>query len=285
MPVYILRGPSGSGKTTFRRHPSFQDALVVSRDIIRQMFGLQGKGKLTPAQENQVTEIEIELLREALRRGQNVVVDNTNLNNEWARRYADEAHLMGHRFVEYNLFKPVPVEKYMERSSLPESVVRRQYRQANKMKLIVSRIPEPFKVVEQDETLPHAYIFDIDGTLAKMGDRSPYDYSKVHLDTLIEPVANILKQLNRVFIVSGRSSECLTETVEWLDRNRINYDALYMRVEGDLRPDSVVKSDILDRIMETHYVEGVFDDRHSVLEMWRTRGIYTFDVGQGKAKW
>ena len=285
MTVYILRGPSGSGQTTFRRHPSFQDALVVSRDIIRQMFGLQGKGKLTPAQENQVTEIEIELLREALRRGQNVVVDNTNLNNNFARRYADEAHLMGHRFVEFNLYNPEDKEKYVVRSDVPKDVVLQQCRQADKMKVLVSRIPEPFKVVEQDETLPHAYIFDIDGTLAKMGDRSPYDYTKVHLDTLIEPVANILKRLDRVFIVSGRSSECLTETVEWLDRNRINYDKLYMRVEGDLRPDSVVKSDILDRITETHYVEGVFDDRHRVLEMWRTRGVYTFDVGQGKAKW
>ena len=288
MTVYILRGPSGSGKSSRTRHPAFSRALILSRDLIRPMLGAKGKTILPANQEAIVTEIETELLREALRRGQDVVVDNTNLNGQHARKYADEAHLMGHTFVEMNVYDPEMDAAYIERSELPADVVEHQLKQAKKMKPIQPRIPAPFTKLVQNKNKTHAYIFDIDGTLARMGDRSPYDYSQVSLDTLIDSVAGIsnsLQETHPVLIVSGRSNECALETVMWLGDNDVTYERLYMRHKGDYRPDSVVKSEILDEIAEDYCVAGVFDDRHSVLEMWRTRGIHTFDVGQGVAKW
>jgi hypothetical protein len=55
-----------------------------------------------------------------------------------------------------------------------------------------------------------------------------------------------------------------------------------MRKYKDHRDDSVVKGEIADEIQKTYNILGVFDDRKRVVDMWSNRGIFVFDVGQGK---
>ena len=40
---------------------------------------------------------------------------------------------------------------------------------------------------------------------------------------------------------------------------------------------------IADEIEKEYNILGVFDDRQRVVNMWIDRGIWVFDVGQGKA--
>ena len=140
--------------------------------------------------------------------------------------------------------------------------------------------------VQQDETLPPVYLTDVDGTIAhidKKNPRSPYDYSRVQEDLpdkAVTPVVNALSDSFEVFVVSGRSEDCRAETEQWLRDNKIPYDALYMRRSGDDRHDAVIKREILDEIVKTRYVLGVFDDRLRVLSMWQASGIFTFNVNQ-----
>ena len=160
--VEILRGISGSGKSTYARTQT--DALIVSRDLIRPMFGVVGKTVLSPEKERLVTRIELDLIREALYRGQDVIVDNTNLNERFATRYADLAHTMGATFSE-KLFG-VDVNVAVGRTDVPDSVVYRQAAQFAKMKPVVSRLPEPIRPIVMGEYRPEALIMDVDGTLA-----------------------------------------------------------------------------------------------------------------------
>lgn len=132
---------------------------------------------------------------------------------------------------------------------------------------------------------PAAYIFDIDGTLAIRGDRSPYDYSKVNLDTLNEEVVRVCRHLSDIYpiiIVTGREDDCYKETIDWLHQHRLKYQVLHMRKAGDKRKDSIVKAEIYIRAIEPHYhILGVFDDRQQVVDMWRSLGLTCFQVDYG----
>lgn len=297
MAVFILRGPSGAGKSTWTQtflmaHPG---TVVVSRDIIRHAFGMQGKGVLPQEDERLVTKIEMDMLRRAVREDRHVVVDNTNLDDRRASAYATEAHLMGTCFEEINLYDPAKDDVYISRSDIPTNAVRRQCKSAKKMHPLQARV-DRIVPVGNNPDLPDAYIFDVDGTLAdSKGIRSPYDYSKVSEDRLISPVSEVAFSLQTQFyindesetvpsviFVSGRDEYCRAETEQWLRDNLAFEPELYMREHGDDRHDAQVKYEILRRdILPRFHVLGVVDDRARVVQMWQSAGIRTFDVGQG----
>jgi len=131
-----------------------------------------------------------------------------------------------------------------------------------------------------------AWIVDIDGTLAIHGERSPYDWARVGEDSPNEPVIDVVRALyaagHGIIIVSGRMDSCWTETVKWLGSHSVPYRLLYMRETGDMRPDSVVKEEILDLIMRRGLdVRGVIDDRQQCVDMWRSRGLVCLQVAPG----
>ena len=92
---------------------------------------------------------------------------------------------------------------------------------------------EELRPFNTDKSKPHVVCVDIDGTVALMNGRNPYDYSKVSEDLPNEPICNLIRRLfathvNFVF-VSGRPDSCLTETIEWVDKNVVPYYTLRMR--------------------------------------------------------
>jgi hypothetical protein len=148
------------------------------------------------------------------------------------------------------------------------------------------------RVVEyakQDESLPQAIIVDIDGTLAFMDGRGPYDDSKIDTDLPNKPVIKLVNQLRRfgaeVIIVSGRQNtpECYAATLDWLDRYMFGTYRLFMREAGDTRKDAVVKKEIFDsRIKDKYYIQFVLDDRNQVVDMWRKElNLPCFQVNYG----
>ena len=285
--VEILRGISGSGKSTYARTQT--DALIVSRDLIRPMFGVVGKTVLSPEKERLVTRIELDLIREALYRGQDVIVDNTNLNGQFATRYAELAHTMGATFSE-KLFG-VDVNVAVGRTDVPDSVVYRQAAQFAKIKPIVPRVPEPIRPIVMGEDYPEAIIVDVDGTLAHNNPdspRDPYDVSRAHEDLVDETLVKMLNALSYhyfIYIVTGRGLRHRQVTEEWLYNHCVPYYHLWTRPDNDTSvPDAWVKYQIAKEIARTRNIVGVFDDRERVVDMWRAAGIKTFDVGQGIAK-
>lgn len=107
--------------------------------------------------------------------------------------------------------------------------------------------------------------------------RALYNYVTSHYSN----VTNSDRDADLIF-VSGRSDDYREKTEEWLARHFFEYSALYMRKYKDNRDDSIVKGEIADEIEKTHNILMVFDDRKRVVDMWVNRGVWVFDVGQGK---
>jgi hypothetical protein len=136
-------------------------------------------------------------------------------------------------------------------------------------------------------------IFDIDGTLANGAHRrhhleqTPKDWdsyqAQAHLDSCHEPVAVLARSLpllaHRVILCTGRGEHERTVTEEWLRRYQIPYAALYMRTQGDYRPDDEIKAELLEKMWRDGFEpELVFEDRDRVVKMWRGKGLVCCQV-------
>jgi hypothetical protein len=138
--------------------------------------------------------------------------------------------------------------------------------------------------------LPPAIICDIDGTLALLGDRNPYDASQAEQDELNHPIANILEVYShqtlfdvQILLVSGREDKYRPQTERWLKLHDIRHKQLYMRQAGDFRKDTIVKREIYARyIQDKYHVIFVLDDRDQVVKMWRQElGLTCLQVEYG----
>ncbi len=94
---------------------------------------------------------------------------------------------------------------------------------------------------------------------------------------------------NRLIFCSGRGEQTRSITEKQITRllssisNKENASGinLYLRGLSDFRDDAVVKSDLYDQMM----VDGfkpiiVFEDRMSVVKMWRARGLRCLQVAE-----
>jgi hypothetical protein len=135
--------------------------------------------------------------------------------------------------------------------------------------------------------VPDAFLVDIDGTVALMAGRSPYDESRVGEDRPNEPVIRVVRALHaagyRIVFCSGRTDACSGDTAAWLDEHvGVPYEALHMRSAGDQRKDSIVKAEIFEEhIRHAYRVVGVLDDRMQVVRMWRALGLTVLQVAEG----
>lgn len=87
---------------------------------------------------------------------------------------------------------------------------------------------------------------------------------------------------------TGRSDDNRAITQDWLRKWRLpSGRGLYMRKYGDHREDNVIKSDLLDQIIDDWVdpdvmpIGGIFEDRQQVVDMYRARGIKVFQVAKG----
>lgn len=139
---------------------------------------------------------------------------------------------------------------------------------------------------------PDSVIFDLDGTLADLTHRlhhvksHPKDweafFAEVGDDEPIQEIISLTHAIannsiiTHVIICSGRSEVCREETVRWLKEHDVYYDRLYMRPEGDYRPDHVLKQDMLEWVQESFQKPWLaVDDRDSIADVWRNNGIRT----------
>jgi predicted kinase len=301
--LVITRGLPASGKTTYAKQWVAEDPSArarVNRDDLRAMlFGLEGY-TYDHEREKAVTRAQHRAIKELLALRKSVIVDDTNLRARTVRELRQIAVAAKAEFVIEDQFLQVDrVEcqrRNMQRTGTEQvapEVIDRMYDRYLRGGL--APIPEDpvkdYSVLEPyvpDRTLPYAVIFDIDGTLALMGDRDPFDGSKAHLDTVNESVADVLHALSyvgyEIVFLTGRKERFREVTENWLYDKHLNlwHSPVFMRPDDDDRPDWQVKYDLFNTNVRGKYdVLGVFDDRQQVVDMWRAIGLTCFQVAEG----
>lgn len=133
---------------------------------------------------------------------------------------------------------------------------------------------------------------DIDGTLAILGKRSPYNASIAHIvDTLNVAVAETIMLFKnngvKIIFITGRERKYESQTKEFIAKHLgwsegIDYD-LYMREDFDRRKDAIYKREIYDKFIEpNHQVLFALEDRNQMVEMYRhDLGLMCFQVADG----
>ena len=132
-----------------------------------------------------------------------------------------------------------------------------------------------------------AIICDIDGTLADMGTRKPYDFEHVDRDTVKHAAAETVRVFHktgyRIILFSGREDSSKAKTTAWLNRNEIPFHELHMRRSKDFRKDAIIKKELYEAHVKNKYeVLFVLDDRDQVVKMWREElNLPCFQVDYG----
>lgn len=286
--VLILRGLPASGKTTHAKALEEKGWVRIEKDEIRKESRLFKDGKYNHKRgdEGIVLKERNRQLRQALDRGKNVVSSDTNLKQQHVTAISAIAREFG-ATVEQKDFLDVPLAELIERDNarengVGEQVIRRMFHETN-IKLST--------FLKYDPSLPFVVVSDLDGTLT-LGpkDRSPYEWHKVGNDEINLGIAHVLdgiKVINhcKVFVFSGRDAVCRPETEDWLDRNDVEYDELYMRrsdhvdERGGQVKDTLVKADMIEKYIKGKYNILIwFDDRPQVANM--LRDVYGINVAQ-----
>ena len=282
--MIITVGVSASGKSTWaNQQEGFE---IICRDTIRGVLFPEyhnGNYKIKKAKENRVSEVTLNQWLIAVEQGSDVIIADTNLNPKyremWKQRGEDGGYV-----VEFKDF-PITLEEAWKRDqkrgvySVGREVISRQWKlwleYSSKNKYVA------------DTSKPQAILVDIDGTIADKGSRNPFDWGSVGEDKprdfIIDLIYSYLERCKEndncidVIFLSGRDSCCRYETLDWLQNQfatpKYNIN-LFMRKEGDMRKDTVVKEELFwDNVANNYNVLAVFDDRPCVVEMWYDIGI------------
>lgn len=276
-------GLPASGKSTWAREQvekSSGKIIRVNKDDLRAMLH---ESKFSSANENQILRVRDFIVKDSLAAGKTVIVDDTNLHPKHEERLRELATYCEAEF-EIKDFTDVPLDECLKRDALrPNPVGAKVIKKMYNDYLKKPEVP----LIPRNPSLPDAILCDIDGTLAIMNGRSPFDWSKVGEDDLNDAVALVLDSVEgwynkHIILMSGRDSVCRDITVEWLQRHSIRYDHLYMRAAGDNRKDTIIKEELYnEHVRDKYNVVFVLDDRNSVVKMWRGLGLTVFQVNEG----
>lgn len=145
-------------------------------------------------------------------------------------------------------------------------------------------------------------IIDVDGTISKIDHRlylikkTPkdwvgfYDAAKED-EPLMDNIKMIKDDLEKLgalpVFVTGRSDVIRDSTTDWIYKHFFEIPStgfirrLYMRKEGDHREDVEVKKEIYDTHFLFDDVLRVYEDRPSVIRMYKDLGLDVVDLGPG----
>lgn len=144
-----------------------------------------------------------------------------------------------------------------------------------------------------------AFLLDVDGTVANNAhrqhhlDKKPKDwkgfFSELSKDTPKVMVLGVAQMMATTMglhpvVLTGRAEEHREETAQWLIKHApwLGPSPLFMRADDDKRPDTEYKKQLyLNTIKPRYDVQVIFEDRASVVAMWRSLGLECWQVAAG----
>lgn len=297
--VFIFQGIPSVGKSSVAKFfaTSLQkyDFKRVNKDDLRSMID---GGAWSKKNEEQIIAARNVLLKNFLSHGHDVIIDDTNYHIPHIKKILEVAGNVADVFVIDFHQHPKDCIFYdsLRENSVGADVIRKIAGQRESFLKKIENHTFPIRdnrVPTICRILPPAIIVDIDGTLAHMQGRSPYDFSRVGEDKVDPYIRDLVNHMYftqswgfgervTVFIFSGRDDSCYDETVKWLSDNGVQYDELVMRASVDNRPDYIVKKEMYFEHVEGKFdVQFVLDDRNSVVSEWRSMGLKVLQVEDG----
>lgn len=274
--VILTKGLPGSGKTTWAKellskHPNSYKR--INKDDLRAMLdNNHHSGK----SEDFILKTRDSLILLALDQGKHVIIDDTNLNPTHQTRITQL--VKGKANIEIKDFTHIPLKTCIENdlrrpNSVGEKVIKQMY----------NKYLNTITPIQQNPNLPKAIIVDIDGTLALMHNRTPFEWHKVAQDLPNTPIINIVKNYpHKIIIISGRDEICKPETIQWLQQHEIPYNHLHMRPANNFDPDTTIKNNIFQfHIKDKFFIDYILDDRTQVVDLWRSLGLTCLQVNYG----
>lgn len=289
------KGLPGSTKSTWARQYQKEHGTdkvkIVDKDSIREMLD---QSEWSKANEKLVLQIEDEIILKSLIAGYSVVVHDTNFGDKHPERFKNLATIAGVE-VECQDFTHVPLETCIANDlkrnrSVGEAVIRKMWKQFLAKNTPTNERDPIYR--EQNESLPKALLVDLDGTIALIGHRGPYDASRCIDDKLNKPVKELIDsyiksgKIDLIVFCSGREDKHFEMTKKWLDLvggfDSFPYE-LYMRKTSDFRKDYIVKKELFEVNIDGKYnILAVVDDRKSVCQMWRDElNLPVFQCAEG----
>lgn len=315
--IYLI-GPSGTGKSyyTERFMRDRRDTIRVSRDTLRHSLYVIPDSRASfdyynhkdlKRREDVVTSLCRKIANDSFVDGKTVVFDNTNVDFEFLS--TDISNLPSDVEVRFEIFDPLSKEYQMKNfgelmneantlKKLHERTVNRGMevpkkniqKQLSKMKYTLEHLDELKKSkstnhIVQDSSLPNATIFDIDGTLARHGNRNVYDMKRVDEDTPVPHIIMLAKMLHdtgmKIILCSGREEVARNLTEKWMNENGVVYDELHFRPNKDMRKDYIVKEEMWRDLITRYNIINMFDDRDQVVNHARSLGFNVCQVAEG----
>lgn len=329
--LYIFKGLPGSGKSTeaaalVKKEP--KRWIRINRDDLRGMVVGPGNNPHSrdDSREGLVRTMKNEMVRQAFKDGYDVILDDTHLVAVTVKKLHELAASIGDvKVIEKGV--NVDVATCIERDSkrtgfakVGEKVIKDFARvsgvdKGRKLSDKEAYYPPrwtqgapggPIMPGKVDPNLPSAIMCDLDGTLAIMGDRSPYDATDCDVKDhpnwpVIKTVIAAWKQGETIIFMSGRDSKYRPETIRFIEKYctvatiqnttcarpdneeivPIPYQ-LHMRPQGDTRKDSLIKEELYaEHVQGKFNVLYVLDDRNQVVDKWREMGLTCYQVAPG----
>jgi len=298
--LWLTRGLPASGKSLWARDQIDKrpagTIVRLNRDDLRTMCLPSTYGQPEHTAEEHITTIQQAPIVGLLRAGVDVIIDDTNLRTRNVKRLAQIAVKAGAAWECVDQFLDVPVDECVRRDATRPNPVGEQVIRGMHGKFLAGGRTLPVPTLDVVVTgkpyhpvpgTPKAVMVDIDGTVALMNGRSPYDPSGYGDDLPNQPVIDQVQLAHRagykVLFCSGRDETYIDDTVSWLaEYTDIHHLHLFMRPAGDTRNDAVVKLELFDKYIRDRYdVRWVWDDRDRVVAAWRSIGLPVMQVAPG----
>lgn len=319
--IVITRGLPASGKSTWSKEQLHAEPGRWKRVNLDDVRSMLDDGLFTAAGEKLAKSIQEEIVRKSLKDGFDVIIDNTHLTYHSVKQLHKLAESIGDVKVIEKTFNTSIDEcklRNKKRSHpVPEHVIDNMALKArithgcklNDAETIYKPRWAPGgpggdpKTMKQDESLPKAIIVDLDGTVALMNGRNPYDATDCDKDLPNTPVITCVRAMYdkgyKIIFMSGRQDKYrepterfLTQHFQTLSNHVVLTSSavetltmpheLHMRATGDQRKDDIIKQELFDaNVVNKYFIEFVLDDRNQVVDGWRQMGLTCFQVNYG----
>lgn len=279
-------GPQGCGKSTWARQymATHQNTYRINGDEVRAMAYV---GKWDSRKESVVHNIEWEGARGLLNNQMNVIWDRMNLSEKAKQHCIQLARETGAELVWQNFT-----------TSIDDCIANDKKRGSTIGRAIIENTCLRYDLIPWND-YRRLVIVDLDGTLTDCEWRH-----KLYLDGPTKDWRNFLRRCGEddanegilrwvnalqedydIIAVSGRNAAYWPQTEGAFNRYGFDPQRIFMRGDGDHRPDWEVKLDILKHIPKEQILFAI-DDRPTVIEKcWRASGIKIFPVGGYNEYW